>query len=77
MTEPKPLLGEIWLLERISEYCHQVKHAFAGVTDQARRKQLLRQAIDVHGLDCTICGRDPTTKQPQTFAEAFKRLYGE
>lgn len=75
--DAKPLLGEIWMLERLTEHCRAMRNAFTGITDATLRKQRLRQAISVHGLDLAVCGRDPSSKKPQTFAEAFQRLYGE
>ncbi|MBS0364924.1 MAG: hypothetical protein JSR67_03760 [Proteobacteria bacterium] len=77
MTETDTLAGELWLLDRISNFCNRVKHAFAGTTHYATRKQRMRAAIALHGLECAICGRDSKSRAAFTFAQAFERLYGE
>ena len=49
----------------------------AGVTDREERRERIRFAILDGGLDCTIIGRHPVTKKPETYAAAFERYYGE
>jgi uncharacterized protein YutE (UPF0331/DUF86 family) len=35
----------------------------------------IRQAIIDAKLDCTICTRNPENKKPETYSQAFERLY--
>lgn len=64
--------GEQWLQRRIALHGIDV---FAGDTNQALRKQRFRDAIKQHGLEAVICGSRES--RPVTYAQAFRRLYGE
>jgi hypothetical protein len=50
---------------------------FAGVTEADERRERIRYAILGAGLDVVIVGRKAGTKNPETYAEAFERVYGE
>lgn len=73
-TASPVLLGESWLADRLEK--HGVKDIFAGMTDQDIRRERFRKAIRDAGLEQVQCGRAPDRK-PNTYAQAFKRLYGE
>jgi hypothetical protein len=65
-------MGEMWLARR----CGDFGHVFGGVTDPALRQQRIREAIREGALEETICGRGKDGR-PETFREAYTRLYGE
>ncbi len=66
--------GEMWLARRLE---HQGYHVFMGSTDTEERKNRIRRAIVDRGAELVICGVRQGTKKPETYAQAFKRLYGE
>lgn len=51
-----------------------VNDLFAGLTTPADRRERLRPLVLER--DPAICGRSPRGK-PETYAEAFARVYGE
>jgi hypothetical protein len=66
--------AEAFIVRRLAEHG---KGVFAGITDPDERRERIRFAIIEGGLDCTIIGRKHDSKKPETYAEAFERLYGE
>lgn len=66
--------AESFIVRRLAEHG---KGVFAGVTDPDERRERIRFAIINGGLDVAIIGRKHDTKKPETYAEAFERLYGE
>jgi hypothetical protein len=70
----KGLDAELFLERRLHEHGHPI---FAGITDPDERRERIRYSIIDAGLDVAIVGRNPSTKKPETYAEAFARLYGE
>lgn len=75
------LKGPLWLARRLGLHGVLVDTAvLSGVTDAAERrarlKDLLRDAIVKAGCEVVICGRGSDGK-PNTYAEAFERMYGE
>jgi len=65
--------AEMWLARRIG--LHGIEVVFRGDTDAETRKERMRKAILDSGLEAVVCGRGPGQK-PNTYAEAFQRLYG-
>jgi hypothetical protein len=66
--------AESFIVRRLADHG---KGVFAGITDPDERRERIRFAIINGGLDVTIIGRKADTKRPETYAEAFERLYGE
>jgi hypothetical protein len=61
-------------VKRLTEHRRTIT---AGITDRDERRERIRFAILEGGLEMTIIGRHPTTKKPETYAQAFERYYGE
>lgn len=70
------LNGEAWLARRLHEW-HGVPDVFDGDTTTESRKAAVRAAINQHGLEWVICGRDSVAKKTLTWGDTFQRLYGE
>lgn len=86
MTTAPDLLSElpavVWLADRL-QYDRRVLYAkiVAGTTDapmrKARAASLIREAIGLKRCAHKTLGKNPHTQQPETFAEAFERLFLE
>ena len=78
-TRAHGIATEQWLAHRLN--LHQAladpEGIFAGDTVPAVRKARMREAIARHELATVICARDPATRKPIRYAEAFERVYGE
>lgn len=72
--EFKTFDAEEFFVKRLTDHRREIH---AGVTDPATRKQRIREAILAGGLDCTIIGRNPATKKPETYSQCYERIYGE
>ena len=66
--------GELWLARRLGK--HGVLVVFDGDTTTEQRKARMREAILERGLETVICGRGVDGK-PNTYGQAFRRLYRE
>jgi hypothetical protein len=64
--------AEIWLVARVRQH---ITGIFDGVTDQKIRKDRMRRVLRDNGLDCVIAGNKDG--KPETYAEVYRRLYGE
>ena len=75
----RTLAGELWLAERLAPHgaLADPEGIFAGASDHASRRERFRAAISGEGLAYVVCGRDPQSRKPLTYAEAFERIYGE
>lgn len=62
--------GEEWLLERIKTFGADV---YEGAFPTLRER--IGYTIVKHGMATVIAGRGPDRK-PETFSQAFKRIYG-
>lgn len=67
------LAAEAWLIHRLGDHG---RHVEDGVTDVTVRRERIRAAILEGTLDTVVVGRAASGK-PETYAEAFERLYGE
>jgi hypothetical protein len=65
------LQQETWLANRL----RQLRANLEG--DFPTMKARLRQAIEAQGYEAIIAGRNPDNGRPETFAEAFERIFGE
>ena len=78
-TRAHGIAAELALAERLQR--HQAladpEGIFAGETTAEVRKARLRQVIEREQLATVVCGRDPLTRKPIRYAEAFERVYGE
>lgn len=72
------MTGEAWFANRLQEW-HGVPfdEIFGGDSDSAMRKRRIHEAIERHGLEWVICGRDHVERKTLTWGEAYARLYGE
>lgn len=66
---------ELWFSRRLEQ--HGVCTIFAGVTTPEERRERIRELILVRGCDMTIIGRNPGTRRPETYREAFERAFKE
>ena len=78
-TRAPTLAAEQWLAARLSIHraLPDAAGIFAGASDHASRRERFRAAISGEGLAYVVCGRDPQSRKPLTYAEAFERIYGE
>lgn len=78
-TRAHGIAAELWLAQRLNRHQALVdpKGIFAGETTAEVRKARLRQVIEREQLATVVCGRDPLTRKPIRYAEAFERVYGE
>lgn len=67
------LIDELWLVKRLGQHGSAI---LEGVTTPEDRRARIRNSIISHGLAAVIVGRGKD-RQPQTYAQAFERLYGE
>lgn len=65
--------AETFLARRLGEHGARV---FLGLTDQANRKDRFRAAINEHGLDAVIVGRNLAGKT-ETYEQLFQRIFNE
>lgn len=65
--------AEVYFAKRLHDHGVTI---LSGVTDHGQRKDRIRQAILTCQLDCAIIGRN-ADKKPETYQQAFERLYGE
>ena len=66
--------AEVFFVKRLQDHGRRVHE---GITDPEERRERIRYAILEGNLDCAIIGRHPSTKKPETYAQAFERFYGE
>jgi hypothetical protein len=64
--------AETWLVARVKAH---ITGIFDGATDPSIRKDRMRRVLRDNGLDCVIAGNK--NGKPETYAEVFRRLYGE
>jgi len=66
--------AELWLIGRLGQ--HGI-HVADGVTSPADRKERIREALVQSGKSWMIHGSKPGSKKPETYSEAFTRLFSE
>lgn len=66
------LNAEAWLAKRLGEHGAGV---FTGLTDPDIRRERIREAITANLLELVIIGA--TDRKPETYEQAFERVYGE
>ena len=78
-TRAHGIAAELWLAQRLNRHQALVDPMgiFVGETTAEARKARMREAIARHELATVICARDPATRKPIRYAEAFERVYGE
>lgn len=69
----KQLSDELWFVGRLRDHLAQI---FTGDTDPDTRRERIRRAIVNAEIQTVILGKNAAGK-PETYADAFQRLYGE
>jgi hypothetical protein len=64
--------AELWLVARVRSH---ITGLFDGVTDPQIRRDRMRRMLRDNGLDCVIVGSKDG--RPETYAEVYRRFYGE